>query len=211
MYDFYLKHGDKLIDYKPKFENYSRAYSRKSEIVDESSAKTMRELKESNRDEFMQCLYLGIKMITHLKTNPEMSEQLLYVCGVFNGMIGLLTPREFMNIFPVSKTYDGKKYEIKDYFYTMEMINKHGIDNEIGVDNVLEFLFDYVNPTIDLYAVTIMGAIDDAYVRKGGQSVFDFLGLSTRHIENGMVVNDETGEIEGYVKNSNFKNKFLTL
>jgi hypothetical protein len=34
--------------------------------------------------------------------------------------MGLLTPKEFMTVFPIKKEYDGHRYGIKDYHSTME-------------------------------------------------------------------------------------------
>lgn len=72
--------------------------------------------------------------------------------------LGCLTVREFINIFPIVKRYDGGK-EFKDYFNTMEaMVNDYGLDEKIPVkDNkYLEFLYNYYNPTINMLMVNLM-------------------------------------------------------
>lgn len=61
--------------------------------------------------------------------------------------ISILTPRQFMQVFPVGKTYDGEQWQSKDYFSTMEAVEAHGLDIPIG-DKVDEFLWDYWNPVI---------------------------------------------------------------
>ena len=78
-----------------------------------------------------------------------------YMCMEF---LGCLTVREFINIFPITKRYDGGK-EFKDYFNTMEaMANDYGLDSKIPVkDNkYLEFLWDYYNPTINMLMANLM-------------------------------------------------------
>lgn len=77
--------------------------------------------------------------------------------------IGKLTPQEFMTVFPVSKKYDGNRWETKDYYYTMEYLDGIGMNTEIG-DNVLELLFDYVNPHITRFALRHIEAHD--FMRK---------------------------------------------
>lgn len=59
--------------------------------------------------------------------------------------IGLLTPNEFMTIFPVEKYYDGERDGEKDYYSTMEVLKKIGMNNPIG-EHVDMLLRDYQNP-----------------------------------------------------------------
>lgn len=213
MYNFYFARGNKLIDYKPKFENYSRAYSKKAEfILKAGESESMRDLKINHHDEFIQCLYLGIKLVGHIKVKKEDSDQLLYVCGIFIGMIGILTPREFMNMFPIDKNYDGEKYCIKDYFSTMKMIKEYGIDNEIGYESTLGFLFDYVNSDVNDFMVQVIEALDSEAKKNGGESIWEKLigGINTYHIRNGFLINDDTGEVEGKVEESKPK-KYLSV
>ncbi|KPU43011.1 hypothetical protein OXPF_34430 [Oxobacter pfennigii] len=66
---------------------------------------------------------------------------------IIKDCIGALTPREFMNLFPIDKDYDGHKYGAKDYFYTMDYIRGLGIDKPIG-EEVTDFLWDYMNAEI---------------------------------------------------------------
>ncbi|WAM35600.1 hypothetical protein [Caldicellulosiruptor acetigenus] len=66
-----------------------------------------------------------------------------------------LTPKEFMQLFPIKKFYKGRKYSIKDYYTTREMLNKNDMDKPIG-EAIIEFLWDYVNDDIESFLVNHM-------------------------------------------------------
>ncbi|OPX83619.1 MAG: hypothetical protein A4E53_04567 [Pelotomaculum sp. PtaB.Bin104] len=71
-------------------------------------------------------------------------------------LMGLLTPSEFVNIFPITKYYDGHKYEVKDYFYTRDFI-KTLPDKPIGnINEVMEFLWNYENQELLRFVVNYL-------------------------------------------------------
>ena len=77
-----------------------------------------------------------------------------------------ITPRELLSVFPPTKTYDGERYQCKDYFTTMEAVHKHGLDVPLG-DRTFEFLYDYLNPHVSNFVVRYMCAISDARRKEG--------------------------------------------
>jgi hypothetical protein len=79
--------------------------------------------------------------------------------------MALLTPREFTNIFPIEKVYDGAKYETKDYFFTVQAIEKIGWDSVID-DDIVEFLWDYTNIYVSLFLVEMLGCTSDIEIQK---------------------------------------------
>ena len=203
MYEFYLSKGDKLISFKPTLENYIRAYDRKSdEIIDIYEERTFREFKEINPEEYKKLLYLTIRILAINDFRDSYDEETIFqlydsVCG----MIGLLTPRELMNMFPIDKHFDGEKFETKDYFFTMKMIEKHGIDREIGSSSdTFCFLYDYQNIVLDRFLVNCMTATEDLHVKNGGKTLLEEIGLETFHDINGVLVSDVTGESVGCIQ-----------
>ena len=74
-----------------------------------------------------------------------------------------------MNIFPITKDYDGHKYAMKDYFYAMDKCKEHGLDKPIG--NSFEFLWDYHNVCIGGFVVNYMSTLSDATRELTGQSL----------------------------------------
>lgn len=59
----------------------------------------------------------------------------------------MLTPRQFMKIFPIEKRYSGHRDVTKDYFSTMEELKKIGMDTPIGA-HTKALLCDYQNPHV---------------------------------------------------------------
>ena len=88
--------------------------------------------------------------------------------------IGMLTPRQLVEVFPIHKTYDGDKYQMKDYFYTMEEINKIGLDNPIG-DKSFELLWDYENNDLRNFLVETVSTMNLVNMYRGGVDAFDYI------------------------------------
>lgn len=205
MHNFYVMEGKKVIDYKPKKEHYARAINRIIEELDSFDGLDYPEVFQRYPDKAKQFLYFNIKFIAqNFDFNREYSANeiecwFLLIEGIGN-MIGCLTPREFMQIFPVEKDYDGEKHQCKDYFYTMEYINQLDKDVPIGSDNVSEFLFEYQNRDINHYMCTWMGIINRMHKAHGGKDIteefFEENGypLHTCHEEAGYLIDDNTGE-----------------
>lgn len=60
--------------------------------------------------------------------------------------IGRLTPTELLQMYPVDKKYDGKRWGEKDYFYTMDRLRYLPADKPIGdAHDVACLLWDYQN------------------------------------------------------------------
>lgn len=76
--------------------------------------------------------------------------------------IGLLTPRELMQMFPVTKDYGGDKGGYKDYFWTIENLGKLPPDKPIGSpQDAADVLWNYVNQDTECFFFTWMDSIDD--------------------------------------------------
>lgn len=76
-------------------------------------------------------------------------------------LIGQITPRELIQIYPITKSYDGNKYGTIDYFSTMEKLEKFGMDEPITEDKVMDVLFGYDNTHICKYGCTKLSVISD--------------------------------------------------
>lgn len=205
MHDFYVMDGKKLIDFKPKHINYARAFHRRYEMINSQSDMTMQEMKETYPDEFKKDLFLLIKLKSTTGFDVLKSAESEFIINEFriisaiDGMIGLLTPREFMNMFPIEKSFDGEKYQWKDYFYTMDYVKKFGIDKVIG-DKAAEFLMEYQNLDVGRYMVYWMGVVNRMSVVQDGKDILlEFMeeqGVKphTMHSDGKYMIDDETGE-----------------
>lgn len=114
---------------------------------------------------------------------------------------GCLTLRNFVITFPIDKTYDGDKWECKDYFYTMDVLSKMDWDKPIGRDELSELLWDYENADLRHAYVeftTAMSAIYRVQTGKGiAEKFFEDRGVPvyTMDKETGIMKNNQTGDI----------------
>lgn len=58
-----------------------------------------------------------IQTLEESKATFQLIDAALVICSC-------LTLRNFINVFPIDKDYSGKKWGVKDYFYTMDVLSK---------------------------------------------------------------------------------------
>lgn len=89
-------------------------------------------------------------------------------------LMGSITPADLMTIFPISKTYDGERYQMKDYFSAMEAVNAHGLHEPFKTaDNARVLLWEYWNRDIMLYQVKLMSIISAFNQFETGESLLE--------------------------------------
>lgn len=184
--------------YKPSYDNYLNALIR----VYERFLENPERLFNNEKDKMMYLLIkiIGLRSANIRNMSEEQIRDMYGKVELVNGIIAQHTPNEFMQMFPISKTYDGEKSGCKDYFYCMENIEKKGIEEPIGED-VLSFLWDYVNFDINFYLVGVTGIISAMSTISGGSDPFlDFLsdeGIPTyTHYENeGIMIKNSTEKV----------------
>ena len=151
---------------------------------------TMRDVARENRR-------LGID---EGRTLAEEQVRFQVIDGIFT-ILGCLTLRNFVNTFPIDKTYDGEKWQCKDYFSTMEVLSTMGWDMPIGRDELSELLWDYDNEDLRhayIEFTTAMSAIYRAQTGKGIAEQFcedHGIGTYTMDKESGIMRNNQTGDI----------------
>lgn len=166
----------KVVKQEPKHKIFERAIERfiQSHIG----------ITEWGRDDIKKLIYLDIKYIEaihrsdrnddeigFLKKSPM--EQFSIMDAVVN-IIGLLKPMELLEIFPVDKTYDGDKYQTKDYYYTMEALSKLNQDEPIGKE-AFALLWDYQNQTITLFMVQLISVMNVVGMYQGLPDALDVI------------------------------------
>ncbi|MBF0229173.1 MAG: hypothetical protein HQK63_06220 [Desulfamplus sp.] len=147
---------------------YHNAFTRKIDQLLESTKKT----NKIDKQLVKQLVYFGIKGLPIFRkealaggfdrqiADEDTLKHIFNTMTMIDLFTGHLTPRELMTVFPIEKKYDGKRWEFKDYFSTMEELEKIGLDNPIG-ENVSELFFDYQNKYIRIYNVNKIGVVDD--------------------------------------------------
>lgn len=84
------------------------------------------------------------KEMFNLSETYEGKIQHLRVYRIFSNLMVGVNIREFLNIYPLKKTYDGEKYQIKDYYYSKRYVDTLLSITEVFRDenDVDEFLME---------------------------------------------------------------------
>ncbi|MCY7774059.1 hypothetical protein MOE70_11725 [Bacillus licheniformis] len=166
----------KVIEGTRKPDYYSIYRRMFNKAVIESGRKIQR-TNQIETDDFKKIVFFGIKMINHSAGRARSRRSLelkLRLIEFIQTVIGELTPRELMQMFPIRKQYDGKKFGMKDYFSTMQAVKEKGFDNCIGTEEeVFDFLRDYQNPDITLFMVTSVTTVSALRRASGQKSLFE--------------------------------------
>ncbi|MCC2432633.1 hypothetical protein P9C77_gp37 [Bacillus phage J5a] len=165
-----------------------------------------KETRSLSKDTYKKAIFYGVRYISISKNDSLNYDYLMnrfLLISYLENLMKVLTPRDFMTIFPIDKNYDGDRYEIKDYFFTMNEINKIGMDTPIG-ENITEFLWNYHNfKNITLFTLASMRILSNLRQIQGektlGEEFAEMLGIDTftKHKEkNGReyITNNRTGE-----------------
>ena len=121
---------------------------------------------------FYTVKYLSIINIKGM--SRESLEGILVFDQMLLNSICELTPAELLTIFPVTKSYDGEKYECKDYFSTMEPLQAHGLHEPIrSPETASHLLWDYMNPTLMMYQVHCMSVVSELHSMETGKGLME--------------------------------------
>ncbi|UYO62972.1 hypothetical protein LNN31_00550 [Acetobacterium wieringae] len=101
-------------------------------------------------------------------------ENLMDMSNALSMVIAKITPADLMTIFPITKTYDGERYQMKDYFSAMEAVNAHGLHEPFKTaDNARALLWEYWNRDIMEYQVKLMSIISAFNQMETGESLLE--------------------------------------
>jgi hypothetical protein len=134
-------------------------------------------------------IFYGVKMV-NTKPDPQFITEDEAIrdfqfAETIQTLIGTLTPAEFVNMFPITKDFDGHRYGTKDYFYTRDFIRTLSPDEPIGdLEAVMNFLWEYHNWEVRIFFVNVSTSYVDNLCRLEGQptaweSFCDDNGIST--------------------------------
>ena len=133
-------------------------------------------------DDLAKYIYLEVKAyrkekwkeINHIKNKSclEIENRYKEIKMVLDA-IGRLTPQKLLQLYPVTKEYDGERWDCKDYFYTMDKLKQWPPDKPIGTaQEVACLLWDYQNTDLEIMLLQWLNAVDDLkiYCNKNGPS-----------------------------------------
>ncbi|MBE7097323.1 hypothetical protein [Bacillus cereus] len=186
------------------FEIYLRMFMKAvQELKDQKEI-----MKSVSKDVYKKAIFTGVRFINNVSNDLKDHK---YVEAKFDlivyvkELIGCLTPKEFMSIFPIAKEYKGVKHGTKDYFSTMKSIGEMGLDTQIG-DNVSEFLWNYHNwEDVTKFVVGSMEVVSVLRQAEGKKSLaeefFEDAGIDTYTMHTDLqgkqkLTNNRTGEMQ---------------
>lgn len=127
--------------------------------------------KKLGRDNLKRYIYLGVKAFGNecFKNRDDSKiksmERIEWIYERSHSImtaIGLLTPKELIQIFPIKKDYGGEKGGYKDYFSVMEAIGKLPQNKPIGsAQAAADVLWNYSNPDTEYFLMMWIHSIDD--------------------------------------------------
>lgn len=116
-------------------------------------------------------LFYGVRYIRYFDfKNASYNDILeaLKIIDFINNLISRMSFYSLINIFPITKEYNGKKFECKDYFSTIEYLQDKQLDKLIGEYSLDDFLCNYYNLDIIYYNVNCF-MIYDRFAKLNGQ------------------------------------------
>ena len=153
-----------------------------------------------------KCIWSGIKYFARFNYNiTDYSELVKAFMGYeyIKELIKLITFEQFVKLFPIEKSFDGYKWECKDYWSTMDYLNKHNLKDFIG-ENVDDLLNNYYNSDIINFCVIQMLVYDRIARMQGKLGLMEqFLNevdpegnvhIYNYHEKEGYVYDTETGK-----------------
>ena len=144
--------------------------------------------------------------------SPKDIEYNIKFADLIKNLMATISPKEFINLFPLDKNYNGDKYGMKDYFYSMEYIDKLDKNDPIG-ENIMEFLLEYQNSQITNFNLKVIKNISALRKFNGERSLAeefaDDVGITTYNLytdDKGkqFVIDNKTGKTT-LVKNNHLK------
>lgn len=104
------------------------------------------EKRKLNKDELKQCAFLSVKALSIYEDKEDMSLRFQLSERIID-LLSLLTPDDFIEVFPVKKQYDDHKCGIKDYFYVLKHVAT--LKSGVPIGNEIHYLLrNYLNDNI---------------------------------------------------------------
>lgn len=189
----------KVITTQPKSDLYLTAFAKTiSNVSDPDTHKRMK-----------KAIIYGAKYFSALHFEPDRKltyEQLqlkFEMVEIVRKMMSMLLPAEFVNLFPISKEFDGEKFCSKDYFYTVEALKEYDANAPIG-EKIDDLLWDYQNDDVRIFMCTSLSVVSDLRKCQGQRGIAeewaDGMGIQTFTVNEkaGYVLNNQTHKTMHY-------------
>lgn len=148
---------------------------------------------------------------TDYKQSLEESQATFNLIDAIFTVMGYIKLKNLVITFPITKDFDGEKWECKDYFYTMDVLSKMDMDKPVGRDNLSDLLWDYENNDLRHAYVEFTCAMSAIYRSQTGKGIAEQfcndIGITTYTInkETGVVMDNQTGQTTKLKSRSNLQ------
>lgn len=197
--------GNKADNKQAKLEQlYMKAFARELSTI--SAYNNWSKCRDNlKRAVFYAVKYYGLERIDRRHSSePRTLEQVksdFSFLEVVKMLMGQLTPRELMSMFPISKEYDGDKSCCKDYFFTVEKLKDFDMDSPLGDEGLEDFLWSYWNDDLFAFDAVSFSIISNMYRSQTGKGIMEEWcekqGIDSYSVnqETGIIQNNRTGKI----------------
>lgn len=167
----------------------------------------------ANKDYKKSTLALGrILVATDDITTIEQKEIFM---NMYLNSLKLTTYKEFMEIYPIEKRYDGDKWETKDYFYTKKYMESIDLDELIGDDDTaIDLAFSYANDELLEIFPTLMCTMSAIMRKEKGIGIAEAFvyGDTYQHDSKGNIITTTPdGKIHKTVDPHSPRNRFTVV
>ena len=132
----------------------SKLYKRK-DFIEKAFIKSVDDLSEErNPDTVKKAIYWSVCYIPILYVEAEFKSK---VIDSIKSLMTNITYREFIQLFPITKEYDGDKFGMKDYYSTIDYLKDFNLDDLIHDPE--ELIMEYYNPLILALGVEYMTVV----------------------------------------------------
>lgn len=194
----------KYSEYKKEEEERTRLLQAKKQKRYERYREIFWDSYSEDGDDIAKRIFSGVKYVIayDLKKEAIVDEiqRIFLVSCIVEDLIGMVSLKEFMNIFPIGKEYDGEKYGMKDYYSTKSFLNRYEQKSEIG-KKIEELLLEYYNRDIIAFNVKRFMLVDQLRRARGQKSMAEefmemYPDVETFHLdtERNTLVSNKTGE-----------------
>ena len=148
---------------------------KKKEIKDFKIKKYKQLYNKYKNNDLKKTIFYGIKYLSHFYPKDESYEELLEAFKEFDYikvLVSLISYKDFLQLFPIEKTFDGEKFQCKDYFSTIDYLKDKDMESEIKYEEDVDLLFwNYYNTEVMNFGV-MQTIVCDRLIRMEGKKGF---------------------------------------
>ena len=174
-----------------------------------------KEIKNYRQEDLMKLAFAAVKYINSIDEVHTICRQLgmednrtlreaqaaFTMMDVTLAVLGYINVYNLITMFPVKKEYDGEKWCCKDYYFTMDVLNKMDLDKPLGKEGMFDLLWDYQNDELRNFLSEYLSVTSELYRTQNGKGIAEQWcednGIPTYTVDEKAktMKNNSTGEI----------------